>query len=75
MRIEQEALYEQPGVMDVENQDGWEYYGYDKKNTRMNLTRIRLFVQEFEPSDDFYDRYKRKELQKEDVPDILDYEL
>lgn len=74
LRIKQEALWEGYGAVDLEKQKGWEAYGFDKRSTQLNLAYIRLFVEEFEPSDDFYERYKRKDLLKEKVPDILDYE-
>jgi hypothetical protein len=73
LRIKQQALWEGISSEDLDKQKGWEYHGYDKAGTRRILTRISLFVQEFKPSDEFYERYKRQDKRKEEVPEILDY--
>jgi len=74
MRIPQEALWEGMSSIDLEKQKGWEYHGYDKNSTRMMLSRIHLFVTKFEPSEEFYERYRRKEELEKEVPEILDFE-
>jgi len=74
LSIEQEALRQGFGLSNPEKASGWESYGYDKQTTRDILTRIKLFVRDFKPSDEFYDRYKKKQDLKKTVPDVLDSE-
>jgi len=71
LRIEQEALWKNYGVMDLEHKEGWEFYDYDKETTQNILTKIKLILEDFEPSKEFYDRWKRKDDFEKDVPEIL----
>lgn len=71
LRITQEALWESYMVNEPEHRKNWETYGVDKETARNILTRINLMVKDFEPSDEFYDRWRRKEEFKKGVPDVL----
>ncbi|MHC4945708.1 MAG: hypothetical protein ACYTG7_22080 [Planctomycetota bacterium] len=73
LRIKQQALWEGISSEDLDKQTGWEPHGFDKSGSRRILTKISLFVKDFEPSDDFYERYKRLDKRKEEVPDVLEY--
>lgn len=72
LEIEQEALRRGYGVSEPEKSTDWESYGYDKQTTRAILTRIKLITRDFEPSQEFYNRYKKKEDLEKSVPDVLD---
>ena len=72
LTIDQEALRMGYGVSEPEKATGWDSYGYDKAATRDILTRIKLLTRDFEPSDDFYDAYRKKEDLKKAVPEVLD---
>ena len=74
LRTYQEVLWKSFAVMEPQTQEGWEDYGYDWNCTRMLLTRIKLFVKDFEPSEEFYDRYKRLDKQDVHVPEVLELE-
>jgi hypothetical protein len=70
LRIEEEA--NNYGKMEVERSDkGWQFYGYDKVKTQDILTRIKLLVMEWKPSDKFYERYKRLDDLREAIPEVL----
>jgi hypothetical protein len=71
LRIEQEA--QNFGKMEVERmEEGWQSYGYDKVKTLDILTRIKLLVKDFKPSDAFYERYKRGDSLRSSVPKVLE---
>ncbi|MBU0753679.1 MAG: hypothetical protein KJ645_00975 [Planctomycetes bacterium] len=74
LRAPQEALWEGLAAVELDRQEGWEDHGFDKNTTLMILSKIRFFVKEFKPSDDFYNRYKRKDRLDQEVPDVLDFE-
>ncbi|MFH1999625.1 MAG: hypothetical protein ABIK28_08090 [Planctomycetota bacterium] len=70
--IEQEALWKDYGVRDLKDQDGWEYHPNDKTKALQILRRIRVFVEEFKPSDEFYERYRRMDHLKKSTPELFD---
>lgn len=72
LRVRREALWKDYGVRDIRNQEGWEPHPSDKKMGFKLITRIRMFVEEFKPSDEFYNRYKRLEHMKKQLPDVLE---
>jgi hypothetical protein len=72
LTIDQEALRRGYGVSEPEKSDDWEEYGYDKQATRTILTRIKLLTRDFEPSTDFYNKYKKKDELEKDVPEVLE---
>ena len=71
LRIPQQALWENYGVVNPETAKGWELYGDDKETTHSILTRIKLMVQDFEPSEDFLDRMKRIDKLRDTTPEVL----
>lgn len=75
--VVQEALWDSPygGGVDVKNKKGWEGYGDDVDAANDILTRIKMMVKDFTPSDAFYDKYRKIEEIQESIPDVLDEPL
>ena len=69
--IDQEALWQSYMVNDPQKAKNWEEYGTDKETAMTIISRIKLLTREFEASDEFYDRWRRKEQLREGVPDVL----
>jgi len=71
VRIDREANWEGYGVTDPRLSDAWDEYGYDRNTAILILKKIEIQVRDYEPSEEFYERYKRSEELKARVPDIL----
>jgi len=77
VKVRQDVLWRTyTAYFDLENEKDWEPYGEDRETALNIIARIKMVVQDFKPSDDFYNRYKRVEDlrsddQEESVPDIL----
>jgi|GEM_PF-3219245 len=72
LRIEQEANWEGYGISDPKLSDAWDDYGWDREKASLILKKIEIQTREYEPSDAFYERYRRAERLKTEVPDVLE---
>lgn len=71
LRIDREANWEGYRITDPRLSDAWDEYGWDRETAGRILKKIEIQVKDFEPSEEFFERFKKSEELKARIPDVL----